>query len=91
MNEQYQNPTNCGSPNKYESSVNVQNVGNSYSNNNVQNNAQSDVGFNASYGVNNAEGTEGKRYMCRNCGTMHYGNESPKNCCKCDSSDFKEV
>lgn len=91
MNEQYQYPSNCGSPNKYQSNNQVENVGNSYSNSNVRDNAQNDIGFDVDYGVNDAEGTAGKRYMCRNCGTMHYGNEAPKNCCKCDASDFREV
>ena len=87
MNEQYQYPTDCCSPNKYQSNNQVNDVGNSYGSSFEQNNAQSDIGFD----VNDAEGTAGKRYMCRNCGTMHYGNESPKNCCKCDCCDFKEV
>ncbi len=89
MNDQYTNqqPSDCGSPNKYFSNNNVNDVGNSYGNSNVQDNAQSDIGFD----VNNAEGTAGKRYMCSNCGTMHYGNEAPKNCCKCDGCSFREV
>ncbi|MBQ8178378.1 MAG: hypothetical protein IJ033_04210 [Clostridia bacterium] len=101
MNNQYNNfnsnnnPSNCGSPNKYYGNNNVSNVGNSSVDNNVHasvnNNAQTDIGFDANYGVSNAEGTAGKKYMCRNCGTMHYGNEAPKNCCKCDGCNFREM
>ncbi len=91
MNNQYQNPSDCGSPNKYQNNNEINNVGNSYYSNAIDDNAQNDIGFNASYGVDNAEGTAGKRYMCMNCGAMHYGNEEPKNCCKCDSCSFREV
>lgn len=94
--EEYQNPSDCGSPAKYQTTDNVQSVGNSCGRCNVNGNAQTDIGFDANYdaqdcGVKNAEGTAGKKYMCKMCGTMHYGNEAPKNCCKCDCCDFKEV
>lgn len=91
MNNQYQNPSDCGSPNKYQGNDAINDVGNSYSSDSISDNAQSDIGFNAGYGAQNAEGTAGKKYMCSNCGTMHYGNEAPKNCCKCDSCCFREV
>ena len=84
------NPNNCGSPNKYQGNNTVNNLGNSYNNENAGN-AQNDIGFDASYGLTNAEGTAGKKWMCRNCGTMHYGQEAPKSCGKCDSCNFKEM
>lgn len=89
MNDQY--PSDCGSPNKYQSNEQINNVGNSYGVDDVENNAQTDIGFDVNNSVNNAEGTAGKKYVCRNCGTMHYGNDVPKNCCKCDCCDFREV
>ncbi len=83
--DQYQNPLDCGSPNKNQNDCSVQNVGNSYGQSNVQNNAQNDIGFDKSYGQ------QGKRYVCRNCGTVHRSDSAPKNCCKCDCCDFKEM
>ena len=82
MNE-YQNPQNCGSPHKYFGGSNVNDVGNSYGTDEVQNNAQSDMGFSAPQ--NNT-----KKYVCRNCGTVHNGPDKPSNCCKCDCCDFRE-
>lgn len=32
-----------------------------------------------------------KRYKCKNCGTIHDCGTPPKNCCKCDCSDFTEI
>ena len=64
MNE-YQNPQNCGSPNKYCGNSGISDVGNSYGNNNVESNAQSDIGF--------SQPQNTKRYVCRNCGTVHHG------------------
>lgn len=32
-----------------------------------------------------------KRYKCKNCGTIHDCGTPPKNCCKCDCTDFKEI
>ncbi len=81
-NNSFTNPRDCGSPNKY--------LNNNGVSDNANNNAQTDIGFDANYGVNNAEGTAGKKYMCRNCGTMHYGSEEPKSCCKCDGCSFIE-
>ena len=85
------NPNNCGSPNKYQESTSVENFGNSYNSNKVNSNAQSDIGFDAGYGLTNAEGTAGKKWMCRNCGTMHYGENAPKSCGKCDGCNFREM
>ena len=79
----YSNTSDCGSPAKYSGGSDV--------NNNANSNAQSDIGFDANYGFRSAEGTAGKKYMCKNCGTMHYGSEAPKNCCKCDGCNFREM
>lgn len=91
----YSNTSDCGSPAKYTGGSDVTNNANNNANynvnNNANNNAQSDIGFDANYGFENAEGTAGKKYMCKNCGTMHYGNEAPKNCCKCDGCNFREM
>ena len=94
--DQYQNPSDCGSPAKNQTTDNVQSVGNSENHDNVNCNARTDIGFDASYGsygygIRGSEGAAGKKYMCKTCGTMHYGNEAPKNCCKCDSNDFREI
>lgn len=90
MNEN-QYPSNCGSPNKNQSGNQVNNAYNTYNEKDAQNNAQNDIGFDANYGNPNSNGNMNKRYMCKNCGTMHYGNDAPKNCCKCDSCEFREM
>ncbi len=82
--DQYQNPLDCGSPNKNLSNSDVQNGCNTCGNSNMENNAQNDIGFDKSYGSQ-------KRYVCRNCGTIHRSDSAPKNCCKCDCCDFKEM
>ncbi len=33
----------------------------------------------------------GKKYKCKNCGTIHNCGTPPKSCCKCDCTDFKEI
>lgn len=84
-----ENATNCGSPNKYQSNGNQTVENNSYGS--ESQNAQDNIGFNNENEMNaNNQKNGTKRYTCNNCGTVHYGSEPPKNCCKCDSQSFME-